>query len=334
VSEAEWDGFVHSHPAGTVEQLWGWQSIFRDVFRQDPVYLAARRRQAIVGVLPLVRHRSLLFGRSVVSLPYANYAGLVTSDADAARALAAEARRIATVFGASHVELRNVARHLPHEPCRTHKVGARLSLPASAEALWSSLDRKVRNQVRKAQKEGLSVEHGGEELVEAFYPVFARNMRDLGTPVFPKALFGSVFHRFGALGRVIVVRSGATPVAAAVSLTWRGTALVPWASSLRSHRHLSPNMLLYWSMLERAAASGCHTFDFGRSTRDGSTHQFKRQWGTSDVPLHWEYALLTRERAADQGSSSPRFALAVDLWRRLPLPLANRLGPAIIRHIP
>jgi FemAB-related protein (PEP-CTERM system-associated) len=317
-----------------VEQLWGWQAIFSRVFRHVPVYLAATRGHEVAGLLPLVKINSFLFGRSVVSLPYANYAGLIASDYEAAHALANEAEAVGRAFGASHVELRNVERRLPGLPCRTHKVGSRLELPGTTEELWNLIDRKVRNQVRKARKEGLTCETGGETLVPAFYSVFARNMRDLGTPVFPKRLFEEVLRQLPVDARVFVVRHNATPVAAAIALGWRGVMLVPWASSLRDYRNLCANVLLYWEMLEAAVSASYRVFDFGRSTPGGGTHHFKQQWDATDIPLHWEYPLLTNGIVPDHGPSSPRLKMFISAWRRLPIPLANAIGPEITRQLP
>jgi serine/alanine adding enzyme len=334
VTADEWDSFVASDPAGTVEQLWAWQHIFEDVFGHEAVYLAARGAAGLLGVLPLVKFRSLLFGRSLISLPYANYAGLVTSEPAAAEALVSHARHIGRAFGARHVELRHIQRQLSSTLIRQHKVGARLALPATSEALWSTIDRKVRNQIRKAQKEGLTVTTGGEELVDDFYRVFALNMRDLGTPVFPKALFRETLRRFPKFARVVVVRHKAMPVAGAVALGWRQSVLVPWASSLREYRPACANMLLYWSLLEEAVNRGHTIFDFGRSTPGSGTHHFKQQWGAECFPLQWEYVLPSGAAPPDQGTSNPRLQRLIRGWQHVPLPIANALGPALIRHIP
>ena len=235
---------------------------------------------------------------NVPAVDYRIDSRLLATDEETARALVDEARRQAAAFGATHVELRNVNRTPIGLLTRTHKVGARLALPTTADALWSGLDRKVRNQVRKAQKEGLVAEAGGAELLDAFYQVFAHNMRDLGTPVFPRELFASVLALFPAGARVFVVRAGTAPVAAAVALGWRNSVLVPWASSLREFRNQCPNMLLYWQMLEHAIGERRAVFDFGRSSRDGGTHQFKQQWGASSFPLHWEYAMVRGQEPA------------------------------------
>lgn len=334
VEEADWDAYVLRHPAATLDHLWKWRQIFADVFGHDCVYLAASRDATIVGVLPLVRFRSCLFGRSVVSVPFLNYGGVLADDDQAAEALLHEAEVVSRRFGARHLELRHSARHFPSLPVRQHKLALKRSLPETGDALWEGLNRKVRNQVRKAQKAGLTSASGGVELVPEFYPVFARNMRDLGTPVYSSRLFERTLTLFPDRARVFVVRQGTRALAVAIAIRFRDTIIVPWASSLREFRQLCPNMLLYWTMLENAASTGARVFDFGRSSPDAGTHSFKLQWDAEATPLHWEYVLMTGSELPDQGPSNPKFATVVQAWTYLPLWLANAVGPLIVRSIP
>lgn len=333
IGPGAWNAFVAAQPTGTVEHLWEWREIFATVFGHRTAYLAATRGQDVIGVLPLAFVPSRLFGRSAVSLPFANYAGMLAADADAKTALIAQARQAATAFGAPRIEIRNIERQFPEFPCHEHKVGARLKLPQTPELLWSRIDKKVRNQIRKAQKEGLTVESGGSELLDSFYAVFARNMRDLGTPVFPRTLFSAVLTGLQSSTRVFVVRRAHTPVAASIALSWRDSMLVPWASSLREFRHLCPNMLLYWHMLEAAVLQKLSVFDFGRSTRDGGTHRFKEQWGAESFPLHWEFVMLHGGEPREHGASNPRLGFLISAWQQLPLGVANWIGPHVIRHL-
>ena len=333
-TDADWDRYVETHPLGTSDHLAGWKPVFRDVFGHEPHYLVARRASEIVGLLPVVSFRSRLFGRFLVSLPFLNYGGVLASDVQAAAALATRAKHLAIRAGARHVEYRHAAPQLPGRPSRTHKIAVRLGLPTSPEALWTSIDRKARNQVRKAQKEGLSTSVGGKELVGEFYDVFSRNMRDLGTPVYSRRLFEQVLEVFPQRSRVFVVRLGQAPIAAAVTMRCGAIVIVPWASSLREHRHLCGNMLLYWTMLEHSVAAGARTFDFGRSSPGAGTHAFKTQWGGVESQLHWEYELLQSAEPPDQGPGNPRFRLAIAAWKRLPVRMANSIGPRIVRHIP
>lgn len=330
----EWDAFVAAHSDGTVDHLWGWRDVIASALGHESEYLVARRDGAIAGVLPLVLVRSRLFGRSVVSLPFLNYGGMLAADPDAASALVDAARETAIRFRASHVELRHRQRQCPDLPCRRHKLAMTMALPGTADALWTSLDRKVRNQVRKAQKEALDVVSGGADLVHDFYDVFARNMRDLGTPVYPRALFEQTLRAFPDRARIFVVRHQGRPAAAGIGIALRDTVLNPWASSIRELRRLNPNMLLYWSMLEWAIERGAATFDFGRSSPESGTHQFKLQWGATEAPLCWEYLLLSRAEAPDQGPTNPKFQRAIRAWQSLPLAIANVVGPRVARHLP
>jgi serine/alanine adding enzyme len=334
VTEPEWDDFVRHHPEGTIDHRWRWRDVVTDVFGHATTYLAARRGTRLVGLLPLVRFRSRLFGRSVVSLPFLNYGGVLSIDSQATHALIDRARAVAQEFGATHIELRHVRKQAPELPCREHKLQLTRAMPDTSDELWATLDRKVRNQVRKAQKDGLGSEVGGADLVDDFFAVFSRNMRDLGTPVYTKRLFSEVLRLFPDNARVHLVRMGRTPVAAAITLRHEKTVLVPWASSLRDYRQHCPNMLLYWLVLDGTIQEGARTFDFGRSTPGSGAHHFKIQWGAEQRPLHWEYVLLTRRTAPEHGPQSPTFARLVAAWQHLPLPVANALGPHVVRHIP
>jgi FemAB-related protein (PEP-CTERM system-associated) len=332
--EGEWDAFVNAHTAASGYHLWRWRLVFERVFGHRTEYLIARRDREVSGILPLVLFRSALFGRFAVSLPFVNYGGVVADDAGTARALLGRAVEIARSHDAAHVELRHGSRRFDDLPCKQHKVAMTLSLPSLVEEAWSGLDRKVRNQVRKAEKSGLVVESGGTELIPFFYRVFAHNMRDLGTPVYSRRLFEEVIAQFPGATRVFLVRHGQTTVAAGIAYRHRDVLEVPWASSLAAYRAMSPNNLLYWRIIEWAIGQGVSVLDFGRSTANEGTFHFKRQWGAVAHPLCWEYVLVTRRELPDQSPKNPKFAGAIGLWKRIPLTVANILGPAIVRSIP
>jgi FemAB-related protein (PEP-CTERM system-associated) len=175
---------------------------------------------------------------------------------------------------------------------------------------------------------------GGPELLDEFYQIFAVNMRDLGTPVYGRAFFERVLEEFPGAARIHVVRKDAVAVAAAITVSFRGTIEVPWASSLKAYRALCPNNLLYWSIIEHAVTEGYRTLDFGRSTPNEGTYEFKRQWGAVPSPLFWEYALVSADAVPDQSPANPKFKSAIELWKRLPVPVATAIGPHIVRSIP
>ena len=334
-SAAQWDEFVRTEPDASVYHLWGWRSVFERAFGLETTYLAAADGGQIAGILPLVIFRSRWFGRFAVSLPFVDNGGVCARDPAVAQRLLAHATTIANEQQLSHLELRHGAqRQFAELPARAHKVAMHLTLERDPARAWQLLDRKVRNQVRKAEKSALVVRAGGAELVADFYRVFARNMRDLGTPVWPRQVFSVALGTFGDAARVFLVEHQGAVVAGGVAIVHRHVVTVPWASSLREYRAMCPNNLLYWRIIEHAIAAGATTLDFGRSTPGEGTYQFKEQWGARPTPLHWEYLLVHGKQLPNLTPTNPKFRTAIETWKRLPLPVAQWLGPRISCSIP
>lgn len=328
---AAWDSYVVSQTDATGYHEWAWREVFEYAFGHRSEYLIAYRGAGVAGVLPLVEIRSVLFGNSLTSLPFVNFGGVLAESNDVARALVERAGELAREHRCRHVELRHIGRHFSDLPCKQHKVTMRLPLSAG---LWDRIDRKARNQVRKAQKSNLTVDRGGSNLVGDFYRVFSRNMRDLGTPVYARALFDEVLRAFPDRARIIVVRLDGQAVAAGLTFRTRNMVEIPWASSIREFNALCPNHLLYWTALESAIEEGVSTFDFGRSTPGEGTFKFKEQWGAEPLALNWEYWLQPGDRLPDTSPKNPKYRLMIETWKHLPLWAANAAGPRIVRAIP
>ncbi|HWG29791.1 MAG TPA: FemAB family XrtA/PEP-CTERM system-associated protein [Steroidobacteraceae bacterium] len=330
-----WDAYVQSRPEAAAYHRYGWRKVIRGVFDRETYYLGARGAHGeLCGVLPLVRLKGLVVGDVLVSLPYFTYGGVVASHAAAQSGLVQAACDLGKRLGVDHIELRHRSNACPALPARTDKVSLLLDLPASAAELNKALPAKLRSQIKRPQREGVSAVNGGEELLEEFYRVFAVNMRDLGTPVYPRSFFAAVLREFPSETRVFVVRHAQGPVAAGLVLGHGSALEIPWASSLRNFNALGVNMLLYWSVLEYACGAGYRRFDFGRSTVDSGTFRFKRQWGAQPEQLHWHYWLRGGGAPPVLNSSNPKFKLAVSAWQRLPLSVANRIGPMLARNLP
>jgi FemAB-related protein (PEP-CTERM system-associated) len=312
-----------------------WLNVLEKGLGHIPFCLEATAEGQTLGLLPLCYIEGLLFGKFLVSLPYLNYGGVLSSDEPSSIALVDRAVALAERLKVRHLELRHVE-PLDHpslvrrEGCKVHM---RLDLPATPGSLWSALPSKVRNQVRKGQKGGLEVVWGGPELLGDFYAVFCENMRDLGTPVFGLALFRAILEEFSGKAELCVVRADGQAAAGALLLHGRGVAEVPSASSIRRLNNLCANMLMYWKILERATERGHGAFDFGRSTPGGNTYKFKEQWGAEPLDMDWQYYLRTGD-ATDMRPDNPRFRLMIRVWQNLPVPLTRWIGPSIVRGIP
>ena len=332
---ARWDEFVTRTEGSTFCHLAAWREILSDVLGAECLYWVATApggdRDRIEGVLPLARVKSRLFGHYLVSLPFLNYGGPLGSPA-ARRLLAQAAVNEALHSHADLLELRTRDARGLQLPVSSRKITVMLDLPPTRDALWKGFTAKLRNQIRRAQKEGFVTRFGLDERA-AFYEVFARNMRDLGTPVLPRTLFDRIAAVlpeqvvFGAVYR------GAQAVAAGCGFVWGGEYEMTWAGARRETRGVGSNMLLYCSFMEEMIARGVPAFNFGRCTPDSGTHVFKRQWGSRDVPLPW--CQFARDgHVATPSPQDPAFAWGPRLWRRLPLPIANLLGPKIVRFLP
>jgi FemAB-related protein (PEP-CTERM system-associated) len=333
-SAAAWDQYLDAHPAASGYHRSAWLGVIATAFGHRVRRLVAESTHGIHGVLPLVLFRSSLFGRFAVSLPFLNEGGVLADSPDVERLLLEAAIQECKSAGAAYLELRHTRRHFSSLPCKRHKVAMTLRLEPSSDRQWQTLDRKIRNQVRKAEKSGLTTTIGGPELLRPFYEVFARNMRDLGTPVYGIRFFEHVVSTFPAHTRVFCVFSGERPIAASIVYSHGNRIEVPWASSLREFNPQAPNMLLYWRMLQFAIEKGVQTFEFGRSTPGEGTYHFKRQWGAEPHELVWEYWTPAGMPLPDLSPRNPGFRRAIALWQHLPVPLTTLIGPAIVRNIP
>lgn len=328
----DWDEFAQRQGGFTHFHLHGWRAVIERVFGHECVYLAARDGDdRLVGILPLVRVRSFAFGHFLVSMPFVNYGGPLGSD-EAVQALVVEASRIARSTRVSLLELRSRAPLAIDSKVSHHKITVVLDLPRSPETLFKSLDAKVRSQVRRSQKEGVVVRFGADQ-VEPFFSVFSRHMRDLGTPTQPQRLFSTLVDCFDKGAWVGCAYLEDAPIACGFGFRWGHEFEMTWASSLRAYNRIAPNMLLYWSFMERALADGSTIFNFGRCTPDSGTHRFKRQWGGRDETLWWYHPVSTG-RSTTPSPNDHKFSWGPRVWRHLPAGLTSAIGPRIVRYIP
>lgn len=317
-----------------------WLSVLRDGLRHDPAMLMAYRGKEPTGVLPLAMTRSPLFGRHLVSLPYLNRAGLLVCDGDTGRALVRRARQLASDRDARYLELRHHGQAFDSDAfthTRSEKVRMVMGLPRDTQTLWSSLKSKVRNQVRKGEQAGLRICFGRDELVNGFYSVFATNMRDLGTPVYPRRLFRAMLEHLGERCEIALVTMESMPIAGAVLVHDHAggapSTQVPSASCLRQFNDLCANMWMYKGLLDRAVARGSKAFDFGRSSEGSGTYRFKKQWGATPQPTPWQVHL--RKGSLDAARpDNPRHQKRIEQWQKLPVWVTRAIGPTIVRGIP
>ena len=331
---AAWDAFVAAHPNGTFFHRAAWADVIRRAFRHQPHYLVAERGGAVVGVLPLVQVKTLLFGNSLVSNPFCVYGGPLAIDAEALSALDAAATALMARLGVPTMEWRL---RDPLELDDTWQkrddlyVTFRKPIAADDDANMKAIPRKQRAMVRKAIDRGLSATVGRD--VDTLHQVYAESVRNLGTPVFSRRYFRILAETFANDMDVIIVRDGTTPVSAVLNFYDRGEVLPYYGGGTPAARTVAGHDFLYWSVMRNAAARGCTGFDFGRSKLGTGSYAFKKNWGFPATPLALRYRLAPGATIPDHNPLNPKYRLMIATWKRLPLPVANLLGPHIVRGV-
>ena len=352
-----WDRYAEGHEHATVYHLSGWSRIIEKTYGHKAYLLTAINKTAmaasqkisaeeILGILPIIKLRGIMGAPSLISMPFCDLGGAVADSMDIQRRLVLKAVLLAEQVSAKSIELRNTDKLTGNKDLKIaeykkdlfysegkRKVRMLLKLPETTTKLMGSFKSKLRSQIRRPLKAGLTVEVGKSELIEDFYTVFLSNMRDLGSPVHSKKLFTNIFDELHDKTNIFVVKNNEKPLAVSMTIGFRGTLYNPWASSLRQYSKYSPNMLLYWKMLEFACDTGFNYFDFGRSSLDEGTYKFKKQWGASPVPLPWQFISYKNNRVGDSISESNAFRTAGEIWKRFPISLTKLIGPHLRKHI-
>ncbi|MDQ3215552.1 MAG: FemAB family PEP-CTERM system-associated protein [Pseudomonadota bacterium] len=329
---AAWTSFVQTCADATFFHRIEWRDIIERVFAHRTHYLVAERGGQIAGVLPLAQVKSLLFGHSLVSLPFAVYGGAAVADESVRGSLHEAAAELAQELGADHLELRDRISCEPSWPQQDLFVTFRKPISADDDANMQAIPRKQRAMVRKGIQRGLmsQIDPG----VDRFFALYADNAHRHGTPPFPKRYFEALQREFGDACEVMtVVTADGRPVSSVLSFYFRDEVLPYYAGDIADARDLAANDFKYWELMRRSSARGCRIFDYGRSKQGAGSFDFKKNWGFTPQPLHYEFKLFKGGGIPQNNPANPKYRAVISLWRRLPRPLVNALGPSIVRNL-
>ncbi|MEX1198495.1 MAG: FemAB family XrtA/PEP-CTERM system-associated protein [Pseudohongiellaceae bacterium] len=335
--QSAWDAFVDRHPRATFFHRFGWRRVLETAFSHSNHFMLAEetgegQAARIVGLLPLVRVRSRLFGDKLISLPFCVYGGILADTDTATQALRGAACELAEQLQVDALELRNTLPSDANWPVKDLYYTFRKEIGSDNEANMKAIPAKQRAMVRKGIAAGLvSEEDAG---CKRFYQVYAESVRNLGTPVFSRRYLELLRNEFGDDCRVLMIRDGDDDVAGVMSFYFRGEVLPYYGGSIARARSIKGcNDFMYWELMRRSADEGLTGFDFGRSKRDTGPYRFKKNWGFNPQPLPYEYYLVAAGAVPDVNPANPRYRLLVNTWRRLPVPLANLIGPPLARSL-
>jgi FemAB-related protein (PEP-CTERM system-associated) len=329
---ARWEAFVQRCPEASFFHRIGWKEVLERCFGHRTHYLVAERGAELAGVLPLAEVKSLLFGHSLVSLPFCAVAGVASSDPEASSALTNAARALGERLGTEHLELRNPAPRASGWPRQQLYAGFRKALAPDVEANLLAIPRKQRAMVRKGVKHGLASELDAG--VERFFALYADNVHRHGTPPLPRRYFEALLRVFGSNAQVLtIVDSAGKAMSSVLSFYFKDEVLPYYAGDCVEARDLAANDFKYWELMRRACERGVRVFDFGRSKQGTGPFDFKRNWGFEPAPLAYEYCLYRRSSIPDNNPLNPKYRALIALWKRLPIGVANFLGPHLVKSL-
>lgn len=328
------DDYLFKTHAASIYHQPKWLDVIKNSFNHKSYYFVAQSgSNKVIGVLPLVQLKSFLFGHFLISIPYFNYGGAIAISKEIESKLIEAANQLAKELGVEYVEYRDSSPRKNY-PVKTDKVNMLLKLESSSDAMWQRFPSKLRSQIKKSLEGPITAQQGQLELLDSFYKVFAKNMRDLGTPVYAKSFFKNILLAFPKNTQIIIVEHQGKPVSAAFLIHYKGTLEIPWASTLREANHLASNMTLYWQVIQYAISLKCKQFDFGRSSKNSGTYRFKKQWGAKPQACYWHYWLNNGNEMPALNPSNPKFQLMIKTWQLMPVFLTKLIGPFIVKNLP
>lgn len=329
----DWFEYLQHHAHTPYHQA-QWQTLIQKEFDHESVILIAYdQTREIIGGLPLTLFSSKLFGRFAVSIPYINYGGPISAYKNICSALIHHSKTLLDQFNLSHIEIRSIQAEL-YPVYTAKKASMILQLPDTDEILEQELGSKLRAQYKKAEEYSPELKIGKIELLDDFYQVFARNMRDLGTPVYPKSFFQSILNEPAIHSTLIIVRRNNKPVSAAFLIGNSNTLEIPWASTIAEANKQNMNMWMYRNILKFAIENQFEFFDFGRSTVDAGTYKFKKQWGALPRQHYWYYIMPEGQTLPEINPNNPKYKIFITLWKLMPVWLTKIIGPPLIKNIP
>jgi FemAB-related protein (PEP-CTERM system-associated) len=330
--QSRWDAFVERCPEATFFHRSGWREVLQRAFRHECFYLLAERGQEVEGILPLARIKSALFGDSLSSLPFCVYGGIAADTAEAGIALRKAACELADTLKVDSMEFRNVKPSDSGWPTKDLYFTFRKSIDPDNEVNLKAVPNKQRAMIRKGIKSGLSSEEVEDS--SRLYRVYSESVRNLGTPVFSAKYLETLHQVFGPDCRTLMITDNGEDIAGVMSFYFRGEVLPYYGGSIARARSIKgSNDFMYWELMRRSAEEGLSSFDFGRSKAGTGPYSFKKNWGFVPTALPYEYYLVAADSVPNVNPTNPKYRLLVDTWKRLPLPVANLLGPVLARNL-
>ncbi|MGA2482964.1 MAG: FemAB family XrtA/PEP-CTERM system-associated protein [Candidatus Acidiferrales bacterium] len=329
-----WDSFVLADPKGTFFHQIAWKRVMEKTYGYRPLYYYSERGGRITGIAPVFLVASWITGRCLISLPFAVYGGICAEDAETEQALLKHMEQLAAELRVEYLELRNrdgglVAGYHPNPRYATFTI----PLDADTDALYRALPKDIRYMIRRAEKAGLTARHGLDQQ-DVFYDLMTVNLRRLGTPAFPRSLFENLIHEYPGQVDLQIIYSASSPLAGGMTFFFRNSAQPYYVGATSQAKSVAANDFLWWQMIKTAAETGRTEFDFGRSKIGSGNYDFKKKWKPRIEPLDYQVKLVRRKTVPNFSPANPKFEMATNIWKKVPLGLTRVIGPRVVRWFP
>lgn len=328
---ARWDAFVQDCPQATFFHRSGWKEVIERAFGHRTHFLLAESNGVVEGVLPLAEVKSLLFGHSLSSLPFCVYGGVAASTDRAMLALDTAAVSLAQRLGVDYLEYRTIQARRSDWPVKDLYYTFRKPLDPDPEKNLGAIPRKQRAMVRKGMKAGLQADVDTD--TRRFFAAYSDSVHRLGTPVFSQRYFEILREVFARDSEIVTVTRDGDLVASVLSFFFRDEVLPYYGGGTRLARDLAGNDFMYWEVMRRACERGVRVFDYGRSKKGTGAFDFKKNWGFEPLPLQYQYKLVKATSVPDHNPLNPKYRMFIAAWQKLPLPVANLIGPYVVKNL-
>ena len=326
-----WNAFVDKTPEATFFHRAGWKTVIERAFKHPTFFFYAERNGEIEGILPLAQIKSLFFGNTLISMPFCVYGGTVSTNNEAVAALNKAACDLAEQLGVDALELRNRHASGLTWPTKALYVTFRKEIDSDPEVNMKAIPRKQRAMVRKGIKVGLKSEE--DQGWQRLYKVYSESVRNLGTPVLPANYFGILREVFGSDCQILMITQKGQDIAGVMCFYFKNEVLPYYGGSISLARSLKANDFMYWELMRQSGEKGIQIFDYGRSKKGTGSYSFKKNWGFVPEPLHYEYYLVKSDSIPEINPMNPKYQMFINAWKKLPLPVANFIGPLLSKNL-
>lgn len=330
-----WDGYVKNHPEGTFFHLSDWKKVVEESFGHKSYYLIAEGYPGrIAGIFPLFSIKSILFGKSMVSVPFATYGGILADDEEIEGKLCREAAALTRERHLDYLEIRNESKPLSDLPGKDLYYVFKKEISGDNDQNMKAVPKKARRMIRQGIKHGLQAQFGDLDLLDPFYELFAFNYHRLGTPVFSKQYLKNLLKTLKNQSDLLIISKDRQPLSGVLNFYFKDQVIPYYSGAYPESYKYAANDYLYWSLMSHSADRGYRIFDFGRSKKDTGPYHFKRHWGFEPRLLHYQYYLNRVNEVPNISPTNPKYQRRIETWKKLPSWATRMIGPAIVKYIP